>query len=73
MVSLFDHPEICDRIAFLSNFHTNSIFLSSLNKKLCVLEFLSWGEVPGGLRALIGMRKGGQGRKSAKFNTRSGL
>lgn len=39
--------EIRDRIAVLSNFRTNCKLLYSLNKNLCVLEFLSWGEVSG--------------------------
>ena len=44
----FVKPTIHDRIAFLSNFHINCKLLSSFNKKLYVLEFSSWGEVPGG-------------------------
>ena len=51
-VSLLKQPEICDCIASLSSFHTNCISLSQSNKKLCVLEFLSWDEAHGGLQAL---------------------
>ena len=47
-VSSLNQPNTHDRIAFLSNFHTNCNLLSSFNKKLYILEFLSLVEVPGG-------------------------
>lgn len=44
-ISAGAHP----RLAFLSNFHSNCILLSSSNKNLCGLGFWPRGEVPGGL------------------------
>lgn len=44
-ISLFKPSQkFRDRIACLSNFHTNCIPLSSSKKKLCVLGFWPWSE-----------------------------
>ena len=44
-VGMLNQPTIGDCIAFLSNFYTICILLSSSNKKLYML---GWGNIPGG-------------------------